>query len=291
MTEAYAVVFQMGKVASTAITSALATLPGVTAVQSHFLGSDALCKVLNMAIEPNNNDYFFGHQLGQLTQNITCTRHINRIRAGTDPRQLVILSLARDPFAWFRSSLIQDIEGYADMLAELAPDHGGDRETRVGHGLTRFLAIAADCIGTHPTVDAYRHALRTRAPGAWDSVAGWPYMQRQLLLSAMIPADWYLQHFGSGLGIELDQLDRHGHVWRHEEGQARIGVIRYEDLDTAFPECCQWAFGRVPRLRVENSSGSKPLSKVIATAFATEEGDRLRRALLTSNYAARFGYA
>ena len=287
---AYAVVFQMGKVASTAITAALDGLPGVTAVQSHFLGPDALCKVLNMAIEPNNSEYFFGHQLGQLQQNITCTRHINRIRAGVDPRRLVILSLARDPFSWFRSSVVQDIEGYADTLSDLGGAQAG-RDARVSAGLVRFLDMAAERIEAHPDVDTYRQALRSRAPGAWEGLADWPHLRRQLLLSAMMPADWYAQHFGIGLGVRLEQLQRHGQVWRHEDGPARFAVIRYEDLATAFPEVCGWAFGQVPDLSVENASDSKPLSGVIADAFATPAGARLNRALMNSNYARHFGYA
>ncbi len=292
MTETFAVVFQMGKVASTAITSALDTLPGVTAVQSHFLGADALSRVVHMAVEPMNNDYFFEHQLGQLTQNLKYTRQINRIRAGADPYRLVVLSLSRDPYSWFRSSLVQDIDGMADLLESLAPEDAGFRRAaRIGAGLTRFLGMAADQISKFETVDAFRKALHARQPDAWEDLADWPFLQRQLMMNAMLTTDWFGPHLSSGLGLRLGDLSRDGQIWRYEDEHAQIGILRYEDLGTAFPDFCAWAFGTSPRLRVENASDTKPLAGVINAAFESEEGLRLRAALMRSDYASHFGYS
>ncbi len=292
MSDAFAVVFQMGKVASTSLTEALDALPGVTAVQSHFLGNDALTKVMQSAIEPRISDYFFHHQLGQLSQNITHTRTINRIRHGADPRNLVVLSLSRDPFTWFRSSLVQDITGYCGMLQALAPDDADpDDAVRLRLGLTRFLGMAADLMSEHPSLDHYVACLRARAPCSWPAIAAWPFQQRQLLMAAMRPSDWFDQHFAGGLGVPLEKLTQDGAIWRHEDGPARYGVIRYEDIDHAFPEFCQWAFDKTPALKIRNASRSKPMAEVIVEAFTSPEALRLRQTLMRSDYARRFSYA
>ncbi|MEX3017126.1 hypothetical protein [Gymnodinialimonas hymeniacidonis] len=292
MTEIYGVVFQMGKVASTAITKALGSLRQVEAAHCHFLGEDALRKVLRVALNPANTDYFFNHQMGQMAENAAITRAINRIRAGTDPRRLVVLSLTRDPFTWFRSSVLQDISGYADLLCDLAPENASaNRDARVRLGLTRFLGHLEEHLSDFPTVEDCLEASRSGDPHKMGRARDWPHQQRQLLLSALRPADWFNQHYRMGLGLDLTQFQRNTPLWHTTDGNAQFGIIRYEELDTAFPVFCDWALGQTPRLPVANESGRKPFSNAISAAFATQEAARLQAALKRSDYARHFGYA
>jgi hypothetical protein len=107
----------------------------------------------------------------------------------------------------------------------------------------------------------------------------------------MRPNDWFQQHFQGALGIGIKDLERDGHVWRHEVGRTRYAVIRYEDIDDAFAPFCDWAFGQVPTLGVRNASEAKPMSTTIREAFDTPEAQRLEQALLRSEYARLFNYA
>ena len=292
MKETYGVVFQMGKVASTAITKALASLRGVEAAHCHFLGEDALRKVLRVALNPANTDYFFEHQMGQMAENAVITRSINRIRAGTDDRRLVVLSLTRDPFTWFRSSVLQDINGYADLLCDLAPEGcGSGRDAQVRLGLTRFLAEMETHLSNFPSVEACLDASRSGDPDQMGAARDWSHQQRQLLLSALRPADWFNQHYRMGLGLDLDQFERSGPLWHTSDAQSQFGIIRYEEIGTAFPVFCDWTLGKTPRLPIANESGRKPFSNAIAAAFATPEATRLQTALKRSAYARHFGYA
>ncbi|MEJ6391125.1 hypothetical protein [Gymnodinialimonas ulvae] len=292
MTEIYGVVFQMGKVASTAITRALGTLRTVEAAHCHFLGEDALRKVLRVALNPANADYFFKHQMGQMTENAAITRAINRIRAGNDPRRLVVLSLTRDPFTWFRSSVLQDIGGYADLLCDLAPhDATANRDAQLRLGLTHFIGQMEQHLFDFASVESCLDASRSGDPDRMGRARYWPHQQRQLLLSALRPADWFNQHYRMGLGLDLGTFKKDGPLWHSADGNAQFGIIRYEDLDTAFPVFCDWAIGQTPRLPVANESGRKPYSNAIAAAFATPEAARLQSALKRSNYASQFGYA
>jgi hypothetical protein len=292
VTEIYGVVFQMGKVASTAITRALGSLRKVEAAHCHFLGEDALRKVLRVALNPANADYFFKHQMGQMAENAAITRAINRIRAGTDPRRLVVLSLTRDPFTWFRSSVLQDIGGYADLLCDMAPqDATGNRDRQLRLGLTEFISQMEQHLSDFPSVESCLDASRSGDPHRMGQARHWPHQQRQLLLSALRPADWFDQHYRMGLGLDLSAFENNGTLWQAADENAQFGIIRYEDLDTAFPMFCDWALGQTPRLPVANQSGRKPFSNAIAAAFATPEATRLQTALRRSNYARQFGYA
>lgn len=292
MIEVYGVVFQMGKVASTAITRALGSLRQVEAAHCHFLGEDALRKVLRVALNPSNADYFFKHQMGQMAENAAITRAINRIRAGTDPRRLVVLSLTRDPFTWFRSSVLQDIDGYADMLCGMArPDATHNRDTQLRQGLTQFITQMEQHLSDFSSVESCLEASRSGDRQRMGRAGHWTHQQRQLLLSALRPADWFDQHYRMGLGLDLATFEESGLLWHKADGNAQFGIIRYEDLDTAFPVFCDWAIGQTPRLSVANESGRKPFSNAIAAAFATPEAARLQTALKRSNYAHQFGYA
>lgn len=292
MTEVYGVVFQMGKVASTAITRALGSLKGVEAAHCHFLGEDALKKVLRVALNPSNTDYFFKHQMGQMAENAAITRAITRIRAGTDSRRLVVLSLTRDPFTWLRSSVLQDIGGYADMLSELSSDQlTASYEARIRVGLTRFLGQLEEHLWDYPSVEACLRASTSGDPTRMGRVSDWPHQKRQLMLSALRPAEWFTQHYEGGLGLDLAEFETHGPLWHKANGNAQFGIIRYEELETAFPVFCDWALGKTPRLPVINESGRKPLSNAVAAAFATPEAAGLESALKRSDYARQFGYA
>ena len=55
----YAVVYQMGKVASTSIVDTLGSFDHIEAVQSHFLGDKALVAVIPSITDPDISDYFF----------------------------------------------------------------------------------------------------------------------------------------------------------------------------------------------------------------------------------------
>ena len=292
MTEVYGVVFQMGKVASTAITRAIGSIRGVEAAHCHFLGEDALKKILRVALNPANPDYFFNHQMGQMVENAAITRAITRIRAGADHRRLVVLSLTRDPFTWFRSSILQDIDGYAELLSELANDRTiASRDTRIRIGLTRFLGQLEQHLSDFPSVEACMEASRSGDPDQMGMVRDWSHHHRQLLLSALRPAEWFRQHYQMGLGLDFSRFQQDGPLWHQAAENAQFGIIRYEDLDTAFPVFCDWALGKTPRIPVMNESGRKPLSNAVAAAFATPEAARVQCALKRSDYARHFGYA
>lgn len=59
----FVVVYQFGKVASTALVATLNEQTGIEAVQSHFLGEPALRSTLGARLNPAQGEYFVFHQL------------------------------------------------------------------------------------------------------------------------------------------------------------------------------------------------------------------------------------
>ena len=96
------IVYQYGKVGSTSVVNALDQLPETEAFQSHFLGEAAFSEPFNRLQDPAVSDYVFEHSAGQLIENLRIYRHY--LRRGTSDNRLTIISLAREPFDWFRSS-------------------------------------------------------------------------------------------------------------------------------------------------------------------------------------------
>jgi hypothetical protein len=281
----------MGKVASTSIVSALNTLDGVEAVQSHFLGQKALCETVQHITNPRTGSYFLKHQIGQLMLNIETTRHIEGILAGADERKLVTLSLARDPADWFRSSLLQDMEGYLPDLIAFGGDKGDDdTEVALERGLTAFLGQVADLSRGFENADTFFATLRSDPDLTGNQYAGWSQAQKRILFMMFRPTVWFKQHYAAALRHGLEDMTLRDGVWWREYDAASHAILRYEDLDTAFPVVCQHAFGQAPALNRQNTSREKPHNAAVARAFATQEAEALRKALRTTSYARFFAY-
>ncbi|MBD3676950.1 MAG: hypothetical protein HUJ27_00940 [Rhodobacteraceae bacterium] len=278
------VVYQFGKVASTALTEALNGAPGIRAVQSHFLGEDALKKMLPLLLNGEDSDHFYRHRMGQFQANLELTRQINAIRAGRSPERLVILSLSREPWGWFRSALLQDFAGHLPVLRALAVDRLED----LSLGLQRFFDLSADIIaergGIDPLLDDIR-AGRFHLPNHVGH-AGFG----QLFFTLIRPFGWFQDHFEKATGLGLEGFQPQGAVWRAERPRMTCLVVRYEDLGSALGPALH-GIG-LPELSLprRNVGAAKPDAERLGAAFAACNGDVLRTAFRATRYARFFGY-
>ena len=120
----FIVVYQFGKVGSTALVQALNGLPETDCIQSHFLGVDALREVVPQMVNPRLSDYFFRHLSGQFARNIETTRRMNAIKSGLLDEHLITLTLSRNPVEWMRSAITQDINGILPGLRTIVAKSG-----------------------------------------------------------------------------------------------------------------------------------------------------------------------
>ncbi len=122
------IVYQMGKVASTAICDAL-RIAEINAVHSHFLGEENLARMLKNLLRPDLEEYFVHHGTGQLVQNIETTRKVKWYRKYKEKegKKLKVITLARDPMNWYRANFTQNFEGYYGALKDwVNENHRGE---------------------------------------------------------------------------------------------------------------------------------------------------------------------
>lgn len=292
----YAVVYQMGKVASTSLVATLEKHPDITAVQSHFLGVDALKEILPSILSSNLGDYFYFHQFGQFKANVEVTRRINMILAGQVDERLLILSLSRDPVDWFRSSLVQDMQAYAPQLVAYATRHGlagqNDDET-ICRALTHVLRHFAEILERRGGIDAHFEKRRQGyGEGFEDTPLASDAHLQQIFRMMLRPYRWFEEHFERATGLDLCTFERTGDVYLLSNARADYMVMRYEDIDKAFvPALASIGIDVQRELEAKNISHRKPFAVTTRAAFLSKAGLALSSVAQRTRYAHRFGYS
>lgn len=285
-------VYQFGKVASTALVQSLNACPNVTAYQSHFLGDDALKRIVVNATGPNLSPYFREHMVGQLVNNLELTHKMKRLQTGKDPRALTVVSLAREPLDWFRSSVQQDIAGYEENFRSLAGATGAEGAQAVQDGIVTMLAQVLRMLEEEGGAqDVVTRIIANGGRSVTERLqTDEPFLKTQFLLS-LRPLTWFEDHYRKCFGFSLEDMTRHGAVWFRRDRRAGHVVLRYEDISTAFAPAMKLA--AVPfagDIKWANQSRTKPFASEIRAAFSSDVAVRLGRALRLSDYGRFFAY-
>ncbi|HEY2353710.1 MAG TPA: hypothetical protein VGH79_02260 [Gaiellaceae bacterium] len=296
-TRHFVVVYQLGKVASTALVSSLSEIPGVVAVQSHFLGMESFSGIIRLIVDGVFSDYSADHNLGQLNQNVAIERTITAVRSGKHPEvAATILSLSREPLDWFRSAVVQDIDGYRAGLREIAgsPADASDDEAIV-QAIPAVCEEIASLYEESDGVDGFlardfaeRNAWLRQRVGTRHAVLS------ELFLLFLRPHSWFDQHFAKYLGVGVPELPTIApQVYRGDLGSwARTYVIRYEDIGSSIPIVLDdIGIAETFQLTHENVSGEKNLASAVREGLSAGPLDRLRALSNASSYARQFGYA
>ena len=291
------VVLQFGKVASTSIVSAFNALDGVTAHQSHYLGRDAYRRVLDNIMDPILSDYFFRHQIGQLTQNIAISRSIERITHGHVPGRVALVSLARNHLDWARSALIQDVVGYLELFEILAarddPEAvlGPRGKVRAGIEamLQRIIDLIEKCGGAEPFLDR----LRTKQladfaeTDFWDLPAGPTFF-----FTFLRPLLWFETEFPASTGLRLHDLEPHAGFWKATKDSRDHYVLRYEDIPSSLESIARdLGLQEMPQLPEQNVSAPKPFADDIRDTLSGDRARRIHALFARTDYQSFFGYA
>ena len=290
------VVYQFGKVASTSLVNTLNKCPGVDAHQSHFLGESALQRIIPIAVGRGTNPYFHEHLTGQLVANVRLTYKVNKVLSGQANGPLRVISLSREPMDWFRSGIVQDIDGYrGDILAHAdALGLPGESDSqRLQNGLEHILQSLSEIItakgGIEPTL---REFLQKGGASMMEGIAvGQAPIVRKLFFLAIRPLVWFDEHFAKCFDKTLEDFAPKDGFWVAEGPSSVFVLLRYEDLSQVL-ESAMSAIGitLVKPLQRDNVSRSKAHAEDVVAAFASDAAGALGQHLLASDYARFFGY-
>ena len=291
----YAVVYQMGKVASSSLVHTLNAIEGFTAVQSHFLGRESFRELVSYLPNATLPEYFFEHQLGQLVSNLRTTRQMNLLRANPALGTLLVISVTRDPFEWIRSVIVQDIEGFLPYFRRLGSAPGTeaiDDDTAVGIAIQKVLKSTNEIVERHGGFDALISRLRASKLSEFvaDSALSDPdYFQ--IFNVIITPLDWFQRHFEVALGLKVAELNSQDGMLQKTVGNASYFILRYERIDEDFKLTLKKMGVRdIPAIAQENLSAAKPFAKAIKAAFESPEAKLLQKSLSETTYSRAFGY-
>lgn len=291
-----AIVYQLGKVASTSLVATLNELEGFEAVQTHFMGGRSLAETVERMVNPEVSDYFFEHQLGQFIENVHLTRRYLSLRAGRGNQRLVVISMSREPLEWFRSSVVQDIDGHLPRMKEFLDQIGvsyANDGAAVQLAMTRLMSIFARILEVHGGVDAVSEMLPVDSRVVF---AGTPiensHQSKSIFYLMMRPFSWFEKHFEATLQLRLSEMTRDSGVLFHSDTSGDYFVFRYEDIDRSIPVCLgKLGVSKMPVLQRRNLSKTKYMAEETKIALKSPAARRLQEHFGVSRYCKTFNYS
>jgi len=289
----FVVVYQPGKVASTSIVNSLNNIDGIRAVQSHFLGKESLKSIVDSLVDTNQSEYFHRHRVGQFLNNLDITREILCFREGHYPeKKLTIVSLVRDPFDWFRSSLSQDIEGYIPIFRRYANSMRiifDSDESLIMNSLPSILSHLYEAFDEIGGVDEFFSQKRPFN----EMFLNFDKCLREDLINISCvfirPFSWLDDHLSNFLLVNIDSFFEIFPLilWKDLKW-CGVYIIRYEDL----PKSMQFIAKRMNigalSLNKYNISSEKILNYEINECFKTEKAVYLKKLCTETKYYNKF---
>jgi hypothetical protein len=284
------IVYQMGKVGSTAICRGLQAA-GITAAHSHFLGGAALVKVLNNLLEPDRTEAHIQGGISQIGENLRLTRLVNAHRAGEYDHPLRIVTLTRDPLNWYLSFLVQSHAAYEPLIRIWAARNGHGQDsfpTQVQALHERLFGLLGETPGMveEPTFEAAIETARRTHPGR-DGLVG------ELLLFLRMPIIWFWEFMVPVTGIDpvRDTGEVKGATLRFRSPGVELLLIPFERLQESVPVLAEFAGLAQLELPSENVTAHKTeAAEYAGVAGVAERHSAALGRLYDSTYARRFGY-
>ena len=269
------IVYQYGKVASTSLVTTFNKMRGVSAHQCHFFGEDAFRATVTRLCNPDTNDYFFKHSLGQLAENLKAYRLFHR-KSPVEGDRCIVLTVAREPFDWFRSSLVQEIEGHIPALTLSLRDRGVESMSTgqiVSEGLVLLLERIRGAIDSvEGGIDALMPAKRRELDQLIPFTDTEDFEAFLFILSRFLqPHWWFRTQFTPEFGIGIvDMVDVGGGLLRAPTEKSDVYLARYEQLEANFAQLLELENLPARSLVRVNEGHSKQYAAEINAVFETD---------------------
>jgi hypothetical protein len=290
------VVYQMGKVASAAIAETLAAIDGAEVAHCHYLSRHTLEESLANALKLDLSDETYWHTSRQLLANLDVHRRLRRIEAeletGVEP---CVITLAREPLAWTRSALVQNLPAHEPVLRRLCAVHGVPIDDQGGWlqwAIARTVAGVGRLCETAGTVVQAVNRSREQIQDRLECSSEEATCIQRMTGIFRRPHEWFVKEFLPFTGLSLGCLEEVApRVWFGRMGVGSVYVIRYEDLPVSFDTVMD-AIGlsHVRLDRFANVSDDKPGAEAARKAFAETPFRAVLEAASATSYTRFFGY-
>jgi hypothetical protein len=234
------IVYQMGKVASTAIVESIQA-HGLDALQSHFLDITSFHNTVDRFSNPTLLTEEMEHMTGQLSQNLILYNAIRRAAIGNplessqDHGQVKVITLTRDPLDWFYSNLAQNFSSTEKWLNAWQEGRLGKKREIVPSLLADFLTEVFDCFTrVVPNMkEDYSNLMRDAFRSANMDDAGMADKGIYNIMTGLMRATfWYDKHFYPVFDLDVYSMafDSDKGYLRHTEKNIDLLLLRYENL-------------------------------------------------------------
>jgi hypothetical protein len=290
--------FQMGKVASTALTKALFSR-GINCFHCHSLRYEDEAGRLSQLFKAQPDLPLAARELKLLAKHTTLNMLVRWYRLNQVPfdRKLKVVTLTRDPVDWFISHFVQRFGRDASPLVEWHRHATGAGLVRDGAGTAAaemFRQVGDIVVEARPSADV---ASARRKAMARVTTLNPPQPQLgRTIESALGPISWFERQFTPLLDIDLRSLPefRESGLAQRDLGSVEILVVRFEDFARHRGAICRHVGLETLKVGQRNVTSEKPHAGPILQAgrefLATELGLAFQRELRATEYGRACGY-
>ena len=290
------VIFQMGKVASTALAVALRK-QGLDAVQAHIASPERLAAKLKIMAAPYLSETVAATVYQDFHQELRAMYLLSRRRVAPEAynEPLKIISPARDPLSWYWSHFAQMYHHYQDQLLRYFLDKGGNEhdfnsETALISMLEQMFSVLDN---TREPLDDPESLPRIQGAAMECDSSGVVSAQANRFL---LPLRWFNEDFHPAVGLDVyehpfNESDGFGQI---ETPAFKIMLYRYEHLQQVQQQLANFVDRPKLRLQRRNTTDDKNIQPNILKVL--NEGRQLIPKSLVdriyeSRYSRYFGYS
>jgi len=290
--------FQMGKVASSALEVAL-NARGFNCFHCHSLTHGSESSRLSRLFHEQPDLRAAGVDLKLLAKHTALNMLVRWYKTNevSPDRRLKVLTLTRDPVAWHTSQLLQGSGHKAHRLVEWHQAFAAEGTARgdIGTAVAELLRqVGRLVVETRPSADVFSARERGQAL-AMAMTPPQPYIAESFR-RALVPLGWFDEQFTPLFGVDirsLPELAAEG-LARRDLGYADLLVMRFEDLGRHLGALAAFAgleeFALPPRNVGANKTHAGVILEAARAFHATELGAAFRHELRQSEYARACGY-
>ena len=287
-------VFHMGQVAAAAFHDALLR-HGFSSHRTRGIGGAVAALQARLLSRPNMSEPVLTPMWALHKRTLQLSRLVHRYRqeAPATGRKIKVITILREPWAWYVSSFVRNFPYLRQELDEWWT-HFGPPGTAAGLAdrIAHFQSVANDLVLSTDAgmgSEAFAKQLRAAATGreGANRFAVWTAMR------FVRPLVWFDSRFRPTMNVDVyrsaDQI-RDGSA-RLETDFADILVVRYECLGDSMDAVRTFLGTPTFRLRRLNATGATGEAKAVRQGLQVAASDAVRARLAASRYSRAFGYA